>query len=164
MYYFISDSACIQLEVDIETESVVPEEHIQSAIKFGIESSDLTDVKTYSIAFLKRLLFLREKSDKGLLQTYLNQVITQLWQEVLSSLEERNRKLTKIESGSFVFTLFCPTDHSSLQLQDEKWRVEMGRRLDKLLNTLGISTLVLSCHKYFAKKKSVIKFRHYKNF
>ena len=150
-YCFISDSACIQLQMDIETESVISDEHIQTAFKFGIESSDLTDVKTYIIAFLKRLLFLREKGDKGLLQTYLNPIITKLWQEMLSSLEEKNRKLINIQSGSLIFTLFCPTQHSSLQLQDENWRVELGRKLDKLLNTLGIFKLSHFCQYYYLR-------------
>ena len=60
---FFSDSACIQLEMDIETNSVLSEENIKSAIKFGIDSSDLTDTKEYTIAFLKRLLVQREKVD-----------------------------------------------------------------------------------------------------
>ena len=122
----------------IETNSVVSEDNIKSAINFGIDSSDLTDTKEYTIAFLKRLLVQREKVDMNLLETYLNPEINKLWQEVLSSLEERNRKLINIRNGSLIFTLFCPTSNSLQEIQNEKWRIEVQGKVDKLLNALGL--------------------------
>ena len=109
--------------MEIETDSAVSEEHKKEAIKFGIQPSDVTDTKKYIIAFLNRLLLHREKVDKNLLEAHLNPVIGRLWQEVLSSLEDRNRKLTNIQSGSLIFTLFSPTNKNSLlQIRDEKWK------------------------------------------
>ena len=67
-----------------------------------------------------------------------NPVITKLWQEVLSSLEDTNRKLINIQSGSLVFMLFCPNHDSLLQLQDEKWRIELQEKINKLLEALGM--------------------------
>ena len=96
--------------MEIETDSI-----IKAAITFGVEPSNLppyVDAKIYAIAFLERLLLHNEKVKKNLLKEHLNPVIATLWQEVLSSLEERNRKLINIQSGSLVFTLFCPTDNS----------------------------------------------------
>ena len=123
--------------MEIETDSDISEEHIKTVITFGIESSDL-DAKIYSIAFLKRLLLHTEKINKNLLGAHLNPVIAELWQEVLSSLEERNRKLINIQIGSLILTLFCPTDDSLLQLQDEKWRIELQVQVEKLLKALGM--------------------------
>ena len=123
--------------MEIETNSVVSDQHKKEAIKFGIQSSDPTDAKKYIIAFLKRLLLHREKVDMNLLETHLNPEITKLWNDVLSSLEERNRKLVNIQSGSLIFILFCPTKNSVLQIQDEKWKIELQDKVNKLLNALG---------------------------
>ena len=125
--------------MEIETDSVISEDHKKSASKFGIQLSDLSDPKKYIIAFLKRLLLYREKIDRNLFQPYLNPKIEELWQEVLSNLEDVDRKLANILTGSLVFTLFCPTKNSSLQLQDEKWRIGLQQKVNKLLNALGMS-------------------------
>ena len=60
-----------------------------------------------------------------------------MWQDVLSSLEEGHRKLINIESGSLIFTLFCPTAMSMQQLKDEKWANSLASKMDKLLNIIG---------------------------
>ena len=125
--------------MEIETNSVVSDQHKKEAIKFGIQPSDLTDAKKYIIAFLERLLLHREKFDKNLLEAHINPVITKLWQEVLSSLEDTNRKLINIQSGSLIFTLFSPTNKNSLlQIQDEKWKIELQDKMNKLLRALGM--------------------------
>ena len=126
-----------------ETNSAVSEEHKREAIKFGIKPSDPTDAEKYIIAFLNRLLLQREKIDKNLFTAHLNPVVAKLWQEVLSSLEETNRKLINIQSGSLIFTLFCPTRNSVLQIQDEKWKIELQKKMKKLLNALGIFSIFL---------------------
>ena len=140
MYHFLVDSACAQLRVDIETDSTstVSEEHIEAAIKFGVKTAAVTDTKKYIIAFLKRLLLHREKLEKNLLDAHLNSMIAKLWQEVLSRLEETNRKIVNVQSGSVIFTLFCPTGQSLLQLQDENWKTGLQGKVDKLLNALGM--------------------------
>ena len=135
---FLSESTCFQLEMEIETNSVVSDQHKKEAIKFDIQSSELNDTKKYIIAFLNGLLLHREKIDKSLLEAHVNLVITKLWQEVLSSLEDTNRKLINIQSGSLVFTLFCPTKNSVQQIQDEKWKIELQEKMRKLLKALGI--------------------------
>ena len=144
MYHFPVDSACAQLRMDIETDSTstVSEEHIEAAIKFGVKTADVTDTKKYIIAFLKRLLLHREKLEKNLLDAHLNSMILKLWQEVRSSLEETNRKVVNVQSGSLIFTLFCPTGQSLLQLQDERWRIGLQGKVDKLLNALGMYSIL----------------------
>ena len=134
---FLSDSACIQFEMEIQTDSTISEQNMETAIQFGVEISNPIDTKKYIIAFLKKLLLQSEKIDKNLLETQLDPTITKLWQEVLSSLEDTNRKLVNIQSGSLIFTLFCPTNTSLQQLQDEKWRIKLQEKVDSLLNALG---------------------------
>ena len=126
--------------MEIETDPIISEQQIKDATQFGAESSNLLqmDVKEYAIAFMKRLLLHNEKVNKNLLQAHLNPVIATLWQEVLSSLEDNNRKLINIQSGSLIFTLFCPTGNSLLQLQDEKWRIDLQEKVEKLLKALGM--------------------------
>ena len=123
--------------MEIETDSVLSEEHVKAAIEFGLGPSDVADTKKYLIGFINRLLLHREKVEKNLLEAKLNPVIAKLWQEVLSSMEETNRKVVNVQSGSLIFTLFCPTGQSLLQLQDERWKIELEGKVNKLLNALG---------------------------
>ena len=110
---------------------------MKAAIEFGLGPSDVADTKKYLIGFIKRLLLHREKVEKNLLEAKLNPVIAKLWQEVLSSMEETNRKVVNVQSGSLIFTLFCPTGQSLLQLQDENWKIGLQGKVDRLLNALG---------------------------
>ena len=124
--------------MEVETSSVVSENHIEEAEKYGIQSSDLTDTKKYITAFLNRLLIHREKIDKNLFTACLNPTVANLWQEVLSSLEDNNRKLINIQSGSLIFTLFCPINISIQQIRNEKWKSELQEKMNKLLTALGM--------------------------
>ena len=123
--------------MEIETDSVLSEEHVKAAIEFDLGPSDVADTKKYLIGFIRRLLLHREKVEKNFLEAKLNPVIAKLWQEVLSSMEETNRKVVNAQSGSLIFTLFCPTGQSLLQLQDENWKIGLQGKVDKLLNALG---------------------------
>ena len=123
--------------MEIQTDSVISEQTVKTAITFGVDIANPVDAKKYIIAFLKKLLLQRQKIDKNLLEAQLNPTIATLWQEVLSSLEETNRKLVNIQSGSLIFTLFCPTNTSLQQLQDEKWKIKPQEKVDSLLNALG---------------------------
>ena len=60
---FIStEEACVQLELELETESSVSEEQFDTALRFGVNlEQDSTDVKKYIVAFLQALLLQREK-------------------------------------------------------------------------------------------------------
>ena len=118
--------------MEIETDYIISEEHKEEANKFGIQSSEFTEAKKYITAFLNRLLLLRDKVDKDLFTTQLNPVITKLWQEMLSSLEESNRKLINIQSGSLIFKLFCPTKNSVLQIQDDKSKIELQEKNEEI--------------------------------
>ena len=125
------------MDIKCDSEFIVPQEHLDTAIKFGVEPTDGTDVKKYIVAFMRKLLLQRVKVDQNVLENYLSPPVVKQWQEMLSSLEERNRKLINIQSGSLIFTLFCPTRESRLQLQDENWRIEIQNKLVELLKLLG---------------------------
>ena len=121
-----------------DSDFLIPHEQVDAAIKFGVEQIDAADVKQYIVAFMRKLLLQREKIDKDVLTNYLIPVITKQWQEMLSSLEESNRKLINIQSGSLTFKLFCPTKNSVQQIQDDKSKIELQEKMKKLLNTLGM--------------------------
>ena len=129
----------MQLQIDIQSDSdfIVPQEHMDTAIKFGVKEIDATDVKKYIVAFMRKLLLQREKLDKGVLKNYLNPVITKKLVEVFSGLEDKNRKLIKVQSGSLVFTLLCPTKISRLQLHGDNWRSGIQEKMVELLKLLG---------------------------
>ena len=126
--------------MEIKTDSIISEQQIREAIQFGTESLNLPqmDAKEYAITLMKRLLLHNEKVKKNLLEPHLNPVIATLWQEVLSSLEDNNRKLVNVKSGSLIFTLFCPTGNSLQQFKDEKWRIDLKEKVEKLLKALGM--------------------------
>ena len=125
------------MEMDSKPGSVIPQEHVDTAIKLEIQKIDALDATKHVVAFLRNFLLQREKIDNKLLANYLNRETIKQWQDLLFSLEQRNRKLIDILSGSLIFTLFCPTRESRLQLKDENWRIGMHKKMAELLKLLG---------------------------
>ena len=124
----------MDLDLDIE----VSPEAISTARKFGVELGDQpNEPKSYVIAFLKQLLIQREKIEHGVLNEYLKPDTPWWWKKLLSSLEEQNRKLLKVERRSVIFTIFCPTKESFLKLSNRRWFTEITYNLQKLLESLG---------------------------
>ena len=39
---FLTDTSCVRLEVELDSDSVVAQEHIDTAIKFGVDLSNLS--------------------------------------------------------------------------------------------------------------------------
>ena len=124
--------------IEIETETEVPRYLRDAANKLRLElNSDVVDVKKYIVAFFKNLLLQREKLDKGLLMEQVSPEVTKMWQEVLFCLEEKNRRVVKVDHGSIIFTLFCPTNSSCKQLRDKARHTELEEKLGNLLRVLG---------------------------
>ena len=130
----------MRLKMELDSNCVVDQEHIDMAIKFGIDLSNLftpVEAKKYVVAFIHKLLLQREKLDLGLLTGYLQSGIAELWQEVLATLENSNRKLLAIESGSLIFTLFCPTISSARELRNDFWIKFLFLKMESLLKKIG---------------------------
>ena len=130
----------MRLKMELDSNCVVDQEHIDMAIKFGIDLSNLStpvEAKKYVLAFIYKLLLQREKLDLGLLTGYLQSGIAKLWQEVLATLENSNRKLLAIESGSLIFTLFCPTISSARELRNDFWIKILFLKMESLLKKIG---------------------------
>ena len=127
----------LRIEIQCDSNSATQQKNLETAIQFGVEKEDALDVKKYVVAFLRKLLLQRKKTNEHLLENYLNRKIEKQWQEVLSRLEDTNRKLINIESGSFILTLFCPTTESRLQFHNEAWKDEIKKELTTLLRLLG---------------------------
>ena len=144
------------MEVELDSDSVVTQEHIDSAARFGIHldnSNNLIDAKKYVLAFIQKLLLQREKLEMGLLSEYLQSGIAKLWQEVLSILENSNRKLVDVKSGSLVFTLFCPTLHSSQDLTDDSWIKSLTQKMEQMVKEMGENNTFVSSVVYQMKCK-----------
>ena len=124
--------------IDVETGTEIPQELRDAASKLYLElDPDIEDVKKYIVAFFIKLLLQREKLDKGLLMEQVSPMITKMWQEVLSCLEEKNRRVVKVDDGSIILILFCPTHTSCEQLQDKAWKTRLGEELRDFLRILG---------------------------
>ena len=141
---FNSDSSYAELEMQLDTDAEVPQEAIETAKKFGVELGEHhPDPQEYIIAFLKQLLIQREKLEEGVLNEYLNPNTPPWWKNLLSCLEQLNRKLLKVEAGSIIFTLHCPTKESFQQLSDISWRKEIAFNMQNWWETLGKHCLLL---------------------
>ena len=100
----------LQIEMEYDPNLVIRQEYLDEAMKFGVEQIDGIHTNKYIVAFLRKLILQREKADEGLLENYINPAIIKQWQELLSNLEDRKRKLTNIQSGSL------SSSHCSVQL------------------------------------------------
>ena len=133
---------CVHLKVELGSDFIVTQEHIDNAVKFGISLGTKhtpIEAKKYVLAFIQTLLLQREKLEMGLLTDYLQSGIAILWQEVLSTLEDSDRKVVDIHSGSLIFTLFCPTVSSAQELKDESWIEIFKLKMEELVKKLGKS-------------------------
>ena len=126
--------------MELNSDSVLAQEHIDTAVKFGVDLSNLNvsvDAEKYVLVFIHKLLLQREKIDRGQLTGYLQSGIATLWQEVLSALENSYRKLVDVQSGSLVFTLFCPTINSIQELRDDSWLKTLTKKMEQLVHKIG---------------------------
>ena len=124
--------------MQLDTDTDIPPQAISTARKFGVELGDQpSEPKNYVIAFLKQLLIQREKLEHGVLNEYLKPDTPWWWKKLLLSLEEQHRKLLKVETGSVIFTLFCPTEQSFTQLKDGGWFARVINSFQGLLESLG---------------------------
>ena len=126
--------------MELNRDSVVAQEHIDLAVKFGVDLENLTapvDANKYVLAFFHKLLLQREKIDRGQLSDYLQSSIRSLWKEVLSTLKNSSRKLLAVESGSIIFSLFCPTLSSTRELRDDSWIKALTLKMENLIKKIG---------------------------
>ena len=140
LYIFHPGSSSVHVKVELDSVSVVGQEHIGKARKFGVNISHLTapiDAKKYMLAFIQRLFLQREELYLGQLTDYLESGIANLWQEVLLTLEKSSRKLLAVQSGSLLFTLFCPTINSVQELRDDCWLETLTQKMEQLVHEIG---------------------------
>ena len=134
------EASSILLKVELDSNSVVAQEHIDTAVKFGVDLSKIGDpveMKKYVLAFFHKLLLQREKLDTGLLTDYIESSIGTLWKEVMFALESSNRKLLSVQNGSLIFRLFCPTISSAWELKDESWIKAFILKTEQFLKEIG---------------------------
>ena len=134
------ETSCVRIQVELDSDSVVDQEHINTACKFGINLGNLRspiEAENFALAFIRKLLQQRDKIDRGLLKEYCKPDIVAAWQEVLSALENSNRKLVAVQSGSLVLMLFCPTINSAHQLNDKSWIESVTSMMENLMKKLG---------------------------
>ena len=131
---------CVRLEVELNSDSVIAEEDIGKAMRFGVDQSNVgnpIDTKKFVLAFIQKLLLQREKIDLGLLTDYLESEVITIWQNILSTLENSQRKFVDVHSGSLIFTLFCPTLGSKQELSDDSWIKSLTLKIKNLVKKIG---------------------------
>ncbi len=60
-------------------------------------------------AFVAHILYLHPKIVLGLLDSFLPADVEEAWVQLVSLLEENDRKMIGVDSGSLVFNVYCPT-------------------------------------------------------
>ena len=141
--------------MELDSDSVVAQEHIDTALKFGIplcSKDSPIEAKEYILAFIQKLLLQREKLEMELLTDYLHSSIAILWQKVLSTLENSDRKVLDIHSGSLIFSLFCPTITSAQELKDYTWTETFKLKMEELVKKLGEQTTSKTGNSQFSFK------------
>ena len=138
-FIWISGDACERLEMEFNTDSVVPKIHIDEAIKFGVEfeSTFPISAKRYIVAFFQKLLLQSRKLKQGFMAENLRPEVTNMWLELLSILENSNRKVLDIQSGSITFKIFCPSNRSSQQIRNDMWIQTLSQKTEELMALLG---------------------------
>ena len=126
--------------MELDSDFVVSQEHIDRAKAFDVHldyRDTPIDTKKYLLAFIQKLLLQREKLDRGLLTDYIESRTAILWQDVKTALENSNRKLLSVKSGSIIFTLFCPTPSSVWELQEDSWLKSLTQKMEQMANNIG---------------------------
>ena len=85
---FSSETSCVYLEVELDGDSVVTQEHIYTAIKFGVDLSKIGDpveMKNYVLAFIHTLLLQREKINLEQLTDSFGSSVVTTWQAQVGS-------------------------------------------------------------------------------
>ena len=127
--------------MELDSNSVISQEHIDTAVRFGVhlDSSDTSiDAKRYVLAFVHKLLIQREKLDLQLLTNFLHSSVVTAWKAVLFTLENSNRKLLDVQSGSLIFTLFCPTISSAREVHAVSWIKTLAQNMEQFMHKIGL--------------------------
>ena len=138
-FYQITQAACLKLEMEFDTDSVVPNRLVDEAIKFGVEfeSTFPISAKRYIVTFFQRLLLQSQKLKQGFLAQHLRPEITEMWLELLSILENTDRKVLDIQSGSITFKMFCPSHSSTQQIRNDVWIQKLSQKMEEFIMQLG---------------------------
>ena len=126
--------------MQLDSKAVLAKEHLDKAVKFGVHlgSSDTPiDAEKYLLAFIQKLLLRREKLNLQFLTDYLDSSVVTAWQAVLSTLENSNRKLLDVQSGSLIFTMFCPTINSAQEVLAVLWIKTLAQNLEQFMHKIG---------------------------
>ena len=126
-------SLCTELDIDVGDEPLSLG-HVGAAVKCGVSLGDCSKgvhTTKYVTSYLQKLI-------GGYKGEEINQDVHQIWQETLSSFEEKGRKVVIVGEKKVTLTLFCPTLESWKQLHDGSWTEEVTEKLRKLMESLGI--------------------------
>ncbi len=137
--HVLAGELCVPLDIDLELLPCLTKQHKEAAARFGIDpiSNDVINPLKYVTGFINKLIRQKQKLDKGLLADRLTNDVGRKWQELLSTLEEKNRKVLEAKIGSLHFTMFCPTSESERQMKLQVWRETMLKRLRAFIRSLG---------------------------
>ena len=138
--YFYLEVLCVSLEVKFHSGYRLSQGHISKDADAGTGLSNLgnpNEAKKYVLALVRKLLLQREKRDLGIQLDDLQSDIVSLWLKVLSMLENHERKVVGVQSGSLIFTLFCPTITSKRELRNVSWIKSLTSKMENFVKKIG---------------------------
>ncbi len=125
------------LQIGLGGNVSISEQAKETANKLNIgiqETENTASHEAYITAFPQYFMLQQDKIALNLLDDYLPVGVRAAWEELLALLERRNRKLVKVEKGSVLFQLYCPTQTA---LDD----------LEEVIDSIHFNTAVINFYK-----------------
>ncbi len=125
----------------------VSEEAKQTAQKLHITLQEIEDKpndEAYIAALLEYFMLQSDKIAQGLMDEHLPNEVREVWEELLALLERRNRKLVKVERGSIILQLYCPTQAAVDDLEEVIDSVHFNEAVTNFYKTLGKKWVTMS--------------------
>ena len=121
--------------MEFDVNSSVSQTNVTAAAKFGVKLKEGPILSgEYVLKFLRMLLL----KQNALHEEKVKREVVERWPELLSSLEGGKRKLLDVQGENLKFVLFCPSQDSLQQLEDEAWKEQIVAKTNNLLKELGM--------------------------
>ncbi len=134
---------CARLQCTLEGDQQVMDsvKHLASNLGIDLDDDDKTNIAEMYIHGFTRFFHIQGKKIKlGLLDEKLlsHPGVKQVWDQLISLLERRGRKVLEIHRGSLIFMVFCPTQNALEDLKELAITGAISQALNDFLITLGL--------------------------
>ena len=130
------ESHCAEISIYMDADPLPPD-RMKDARRFGIKvekSPRPITAETFMRACFKKLIG-QERSDNK--NKFLTDEQGMKWTKMISYLEGTDRKLLNVDKEKLTLTLYCPNQHSALELREPAWITNWEQALTAVSKALG---------------------------